>query len=90
MAVSVCLNTTVNSVIVQGILVPAMREDESFSFCMCNPPFFSNFQEAGCNPHTAYAGNLRVVCTLSCSWFRRFPFQHFTAYSILFSLHEFV
>ena len=44
-------------VMVQGILVPAMREDESFSFCMCNPPFFGNLQEAGRNPHTAYAGN---------------------------------
>ena len=55
---SVYLNTTVSIVIVQGILVPAMHEDESFSFCMCNPPFFGNLQEAGCNPHTAYAGNL--------------------------------
>lgn len=43
--------------IMQGILLPAVHEEESFSFCMCNPPFFGSLQEAGCNPHTAYAGN---------------------------------
>lgn len=67
--VSVCpvcsstVNTNAIVVIVQGILVPAIREDESFSFCMCNPPFFGTLQEAGCNPHTAYAGNLPVTLT---------------------------
>lgn len=50
------------TVIMQGILLPAVREEESFSFCMCNPPFFGSLQEAGRNPKTAYAGNLRVGC----------------------------
>lgn len=42
----------------QGILLPAVHNGECFSFCMCNPPFFETLQEAGRNPHTAYAGNL--------------------------------
>ena len=48
--------------IMQGILVPAVREEECFSFCMCNPPFFGSLQEAGRNPHTAYAGNGQAAC----------------------------
>ncbi len=42
----------------QGILLPAVQDGESFSFSMCNPPFFETLQEAGRNPHTAYAGKL--------------------------------
>ena len=42
----------------QGILLPAVHDGESFSFSMCNPPFFETLQEAGRNPHTAYAGEV--------------------------------
>ena len=41
----------------QGILTAAVHEGETFSFCMCNPPFFQSLKEAGRNPSTAYAGN---------------------------------
>lgn len=41
---------------VQGILTAAVEEGETFSFCMCNPPFFHSLQEAGRNPSTAYGG----------------------------------
>ncbi|KAL0029114.1 hypothetical protein WJX77_007949 [Trebouxia sp. C0004] len=47
----------------QGILLPAVQDGETFSFCMCNPPFFETLQEAGRNPNTAYAGTSEeMVC----------------------------
>lgn len=46
------------TIVLQGILLPAIHDGETFSFCMCNPPFFGTIQEAGRNPHTAYAGDL--------------------------------
>ena len=52
------------SALLQEILVPAMHEGESFSFSMCNPPFFETIQEAGRNPHTAYAGCLPLPLLL--------------------------
>lgn len=29
-----------------GVLLPAMREGETFAFSMCNPPFFGTESEA--------------------------------------------
>lgn len=46
-----------------GIITPAFREDESFAFSMCNPPFFSSWKEAGQNPGTAFQGTAtEMVC----------------------------
>eukprot|EP00891_Asterochloris_glomerata_P009454 jgi/Astpho2/9454/e_gw1.00145.65.1_t len=39
-----------------GILLPAVLPGETFSFSMCNPPFFSSMAEAGLNPSTAHGG----------------------------------
>ena len=44
-----------------GILLPAVLPGESFSFSMCNPPFFSSMAEAGLNPSTAHGGGHRAV-----------------------------
>ena len=33
-----------------------MRDGETFTFCMCNPPFFETMDEAGRNPNTACGG----------------------------------
>jgi 23S rRNA (adenine1618-N6)-methyltransferase len=46
-----------------GVLLPAVQEGETFTFCMCNPPFFASIEEAGQNPSTAYAGTTaEMVC----------------------------
>lgn len=40
-----------------SILVPAMQgPQETFAFCMCNPPFFGSIEEANQNPATACGG----------------------------------
>ena len=44
-----------------GILLPAVLPGETFSFSMCNPPFFSSMAEAGLNPSTAHGGGYRAV-----------------------------
>lgn len=44
-----------------GILLPAMREGEAFTFTMCNPPFFESMEEAGRNPATASSGTAREM-----------------------------
>lgn len=58
-------------VVFQGILTAAVHEKETFSFCMCNPPFFQSLQEAGRNPSTAYGGatvaNVMFVLSLALS-----------------------
>ena len=38
------------------VLKGVVKEGETFSFCMCNPPFFESMEEAGRNPQTAYGG----------------------------------
>lgn len=38
------------------ILVGVVKDDESFEFCMCNPPFFERIEEAGLNPKTSCEG----------------------------------
>lgn len=43
-----------------GILLPAVLPGETFSFSMCNPPFFSSMAEAGLNPSTAHGGGHRA------------------------------
>ena len=58
MADSACASRDHVVHMLQGILLPAVQDGETFSFCMCNPPFFETLQEARRNPHTAYAGNL--------------------------------
>lgn len=32
------------------ILYGVLKEGESFDFCMCNPPFFSDMEQTGQNP----------------------------------------
>lgn len=45
------------------ILLGVVRENETFDFCMCNPPFFENPEEAGLNPKTACGGTPEeMVC----------------------------
>ena len=57
-------------VVLQGILTAAVHEGETFSFCMCNPPFFQSLREAGQNPSTAYGGKQifsYIIKVVSCS-----------------------
>lgn len=44
-----------------GILLPAVREGERFTFTMCNPPFFASMEEAGLNPATAFSGTAQEM-----------------------------
>ncbi|XP_010531505.1 PREDICTED: methyltransferase-like protein 16 [Tarenaya hassleriana] len=45
------------------ILVEVVRENETFDFCMCNPPFFETLEEAGLNPKTSCGGTPEeMVC----------------------------
>jgi 23S rRNA (adenine1618-N6)-methyltransferase len=39
-----------------GVLLPAVRAGEAFTFTMCNPPFFESMEAAGQNPATAFSG----------------------------------
>ena len=61
-----CLPDNVFCFVFQGILVAGIHEGESFSFSMCNPPFFQTLQEAGQNPHTAHAGQTVLTASLLC------------------------
>jgi 23S rRNA (adenine1618-N6)-methyltransferase len=46
-----------------GILRGVVREDEEFTFCMCNPPFFESIKDAESNPNTACGGTeIEMVC----------------------------
>ncbi|CAA7028328.1 unnamed protein product [Microthlaspi erraticum] len=46
-----------------AILVGLVKEDETFDFCMSNPPFFETFEEAGLNPKTSCGGTPQeMVC----------------------------
>lgn len=47
------------------ILAAAVREDEAFHFCMCNPPFFSSIRDANQNPRTACGGG-GLLCLCTC------------------------
>lgn len=45
------------------VLVGVVKENESFDFCMCNPPFFESIEEAGLNPKTSCGGTVKeMVC----------------------------
>ncbi len=45
------------------MLIPAVRQGETFTFTMCNPPFFESMEEAGQNPATAFSGTAaEMVC----------------------------
>ncbi|KAG2308017.1 hypothetical protein Bca4012_083025 [Brassica carinata] len=45
------------------VLVGVVKESETFDFCMCNPPFFETFEEAGLNPKTSCGGTpAEMVC----------------------------
>lgn len=45
------------------ILVGVVKDEETFDFCMCNPPFFQTMEEAGLNPKTACGGTSKeMVC----------------------------
>ncbi|CAN8239542.1 unnamed protein product [Cochlearia groenlandica] len=46
-----------------AILLGVVKEGETFDFCMCNPPFFEAFEEAGLNPKTSCGGTREeMVC----------------------------
>lgn len=45
-----------------GVLLPAIRADEQFAFCMCNPPFFETMAEAEQNPSTDFGGTEAEMC----------------------------
>ncbi|CAH8392061.1 unnamed protein product [Eruca vesicaria subsp. sativa] len=45
------------------VLLGVVKESETFDFCMCNPPFFETFEEAGLNPKTSCGGTPEeMVC----------------------------
>ncbi|GLU02758.1 hypothetical protein SLE2022_199960 [Rubroshorea leprosula] len=45
------------------ILLDMVQDGETFDFCMCNPPFFENIEEAGLNPKTSCGGTPgEMVC----------------------------
>ena len=45
------------------VLRGVVRDGETFTFCMCNPPFFETMDEAGRNPNTACGGAAtEMVC----------------------------
>ncbi len=64
---SACVSCDHVAHMLQGILLPAVHDGETFSFCMCNPPFFETLQEAGRNPHTAYAGKVGSPLSVTCT-----------------------
>lgn len=44
-----------------SVLVGVIKDGEKFDFCMCNPPFFEDIQEAGLNPRTACGGTVHEM-----------------------------
>lgn len=47
----------------EEVLVGVVKDSETFDFCMCNPPFFETFEEAGLNPKTSCGGTrAEMVC----------------------------
>ncbi|KAK9129488.1 hypothetical protein Sjap_009975 [Stephania japonica] len=45
------------------VLDGVVKDGEHFDFCMCNPPFFENMDEAGLNPKTSCGGTSEeMVC----------------------------
>lgn len=47
----------------EEVLVGVVKDSETFDFCMCNPPFFETFEEAGLNPKTSCGGTREeMVC----------------------------
>jgi 23S rRNA (adenine1618-N6)-methyltransferase len=52
-----------NQVASEGsILIPAVRDSETFAFCMCNPPFFEHAREARLNQSTDFGGTAAERC----------------------------
>ena len=51
-----------------AIIMPAIRDGETFAFTICNPPFFGSAAEAGLNPNTAHGGaccsSPRAMCLM--------------------------
>lgn len=46
-----------------AVLLGVVKENETFDFCMSNPPFFETFEEAGLNPKTSCGGTPEeMVC----------------------------
>ncbi|EOA27420.1 hypothetical protein CARUB_v10023555mg [Capsella rubella] len=46
-----------------AVLLGVVKENETFDFCMSNPPFFETFEESGLNPKTACGGTPEeMVC----------------------------
>jgi 23S rRNA (adenine1618-N6)-methyltransferase len=51
------------SFIEPAVLLGVVKENETFDFCMSNPPFFETFEEAGLNPKTSCGGTPEeMVC----------------------------
>lgn len=51
------------SYIEPALLLGVVKENETFDFCMSNPPFFETFEEAGLNPKTSCGGTpAEMVC----------------------------
>lgn len=45
------------------VLLGVVKENETFDFCMSNPPFFETMEEAGLNPQTSCGGTpAEMVC----------------------------
>lgn len=45
------------------VLLGVVKEGESFAFCMCNPPFFKEIEQAGRNPKTVCTGTAGEMVT---------------------------
>lgn len=46
-----------------AVLLGVVKENETFDFCMSNPPFFETFEESGLNPKTSCGGTPEeMVC----------------------------
>ncbi|CAM6128485.1 unnamed protein product [Calypogeia fissa] len=43
------------------LLNGVVKDCEKFDFCMCNPPFFNDMEEAGLNPRTACGGTVHEM-----------------------------
>lgn len=57
------LQTHAQKTYASPILLGVVKDEEKFDFCMCNPPFFENMEEAGLNPKTACGGTSEeMVC----------------------------